>query len=70
MFMSQFLDDAYIFPMSRNNQLTFFLCAIFSIISQELEKERSSENSKIDIINWRNLIWHSSEYMQNLLNKQ
>lgn len=68
--MSPFLDYVCICSTTKKNQLTSFLCAVFSIISQELEKEGSSENSKTDIINWKNLIWHTSEYIQNLLNKQ
>lgn len=35
-----------------------------SITNQvELETEGSLEDRKIDIINWRHLVWHDPEYM-------
>lgn len=42
------------------------LCIILglSITNQvELETEGSLEDRKIDIINWRHLLWHDPEYM-------
>lgn len=54
-------------------QLVNLLYAVFarlriilglSITNQvELETEGSLEDRKIDIINWRHLVWHDPEYM-------